>query len=315
MRVLFVTHRWRHARPGTGDSVTLRHLLHTFGEYDGDGRAVLNDVAAMNGQDPLRLIAETQAEFRAEVVLYTPIPHPQIGAFNISPEAMRVAGTQTASVFFDLARPDARAMSSVYATASDLSISVDGSGQAIGSKCLHLWAPCVTRRPTPKDIPVSFVGSTDAYPERAEVLDYLQKHGIDIFRPSSFIEFSEYDAIMDRSRVVLNFSHNFGGVHQIKARVFEAIASGCCLVENANPVTPRFFEPGREVIHWNSLDELADILRRFMAYPDEAATIARRASARFQSSYSARHFWGAVEQALFGEDITDTSALPSTPRG
>jgi spore maturation protein CgeB len=47
---------------------------------------------------------------------------------------------------------------------------------------------------------------------------------------------------------------------QVKARGFEALSCGCCLIEDRNNVTARYFEPGTDYIAWDRMDELPHLI-------------------------------------------------------
>jgi Glycosyl transferases group 1 len=295
MKFLIVTQRWR-AGPGTFDSVTIPIVINTFAEWGrGEAQVVLNDVAYAQKQDVAQVIRDAHAAHGADVIVYTPVPHPAYTKVNVPPEAMRVPGAKVVSIFFDLADTAARAGSEPYAAMSDVCVNVDGDERPIGRRFLSLWPVACQRPPQPKDIGITFIGDA-TMPDRAEALAYLERQGIPVFRPTNLTG-EQYFEVLDRSLVCLNFSKNPLGAVQIKGRVFEALGSHCCLVEDANPVTARYFKPG-EVAYWSNLGELADKLRGFLSEPARAAQVAATGHAAFLARYSASAFWDQIVAAL-----------------
>lgn len=298
-RCLFVTHKWGDAAPGTGESVTVPHLIDTFLEWGmGTHAVVWTDESYYANVDIVSTVEKAIAAFDPEVIVYTPIPAGSLEPQNVSPDAMRHLGRKAVSVFFDLMDKAARARSEKYAAASDLCVNIDGSPEPIGKRFLPLW-PARTRRPaTPKDIELSFVGARANYPDRRAALDLLASRHIPVMiqggRAETMCSFDEYMDILDRSLIALNFSKTVSGASQIKARVFEALSAGCCLVEDSNEITTRYLMPGVDYIAWERLDQLPELINYLLANKDVARRIAQNGQRKFGSKYSAGCFWDAL---------------------
>lgn len=280
IRCLFVTHKWGDAAPGTGESIVIPHLIDTCQEWgQAEIRTLWTDEIFHAGQAIREPLLQAVADFRPDIAVFTPIPHPELTAQNVSPGLMRECGCQILTVFFDLAQVAACALCEPYAAASDLSVNVDGSPRAIGRRYLPLWPARTVRPPRPKTIDICFVGARRAYPDRMAALDAIGAAGLAVTvlggRDEQPCSFTEYMATLDRSRIALNFSRTRAGEHQIKARVFEALSAHCCLVEDRNPVTARYLRDGRDYLAWHELDDLVALLKRLLAHPSEAATSRR----------------------------------------
>jgi len=309
MRCLFVTHKWGDAAPDTGESVTIPHLIETFDEWGkGERQAVWTDEVFHAGRDIKRELLAAKASFRPELVVFTPIPNNALVSQNVPPRLMRQLGCPVLSVFFDLADPAVRRMSDPYAAASDLCVNVDGEQRPIGARFLALWAARTTRPPRDKTIDICFLGSRDGYPDRTEALERLADAGIRVTvfggRQEQRCSFSEYLETLDASLITLNFSKTRSGLPQLKARVFEALAARCCLVEDLNPVTSRYLAPNVDYVAWRTPDELITRVRQLLSDRDRAHEIAETGHRTFAARYSAAAFW---------QKIADTLAEPAKP--
>jgi Glycosyl transferases group 1 len=303
VRCLFVTHKWGDAAPNTGESVTIPHLIETFDEWGkGKREAIWTDEVFHSGRDNAQEMFTAMAEFRPDVVVFTPIPHGPLVPQNVSPEVMRQLSCPVISVFFDLADPKARELSSQYAEASDLCINIDGDQRPIGTRFLSLWAARTLRPPREKTIDVCFLGARDGYTDRIISLKRLADAGIRVTvsggRQEQRCSFTEYMETLDRSLIALNFSKTRNGLPQLKARVFEALSSHCCLVEDVNPPTSLYLTPGVDFVVWSEPDELIAVVRQLLSDHERAARIAKTGHHTFETRYSAACFWDKIAGAL-----------------
>lgn len=82
------------------------------------------------------------------------------------------------------------------------------------------------------------------------------------------------------ARVVLNVHGDIAGRHAGNMRMFEATGVGACLVTEHADNIETLFEPGREVLTYRDMDDLADVLERGMLHPEELDRIGRAGQAR-----------------------------------
>jgi glycosyltransferase involved in cell wall biosynthesis len=303
VKCLFVTHKWGDAVPGSGESVTVPHLIDTFGEWGkGEHKIIWTDECFNQAIDVTAIIRKTIQEFNPDIIAFTPIPAEALEAQNVPPDAMHSFGRKTVSFFFDLADEDARRLSEKYAAVSNLCVNIDGYGEKIGKQFLSLWPARTKRVTTPKSIDVSFVGARSNYSDRTAALALLADAQIPVVvsggRAETRRSFDEYFDILDRSLITLNFSKTVRGVSQIKARVFEALSCGCCLVEDRNNVTARYFEPGVDYIAWDSIDELPRLINSLLKDRELTTRIGRNGKLKFEHKYSATCFWDTIARAL-----------------
>jgi glycosyltransferase involved in cell wall biosynthesis len=309
-KCLFVTHRWADVSQTSGESITVPLLLNTFKEWGlGEFETVWTDECFHAGIDAAEAVQKKVEIYQPDLIVYTPIPAKGLLAQNVSPQAILGIGGKSVSVFFDLAHRAARNLCVPYADASDLSISIDGYDTPIGNKSLTLWAPYQKRSTIPKTIDVSFVGSRRNYPDRRAALAILENAGMPVYvsggKAEARCSFEEYFDILDKSLITLNFSRTgrgrfnpFPGAQQIKGRVFEALSSGCCLIEDRNKVTARYLTEGVDYIAFDRPKDLPDIINELLKDRDKALLIGENGRRVHETRYSATHFWNAIMDGL-----------------
>jgi spore maturation protein CgeB len=78
-----------------------------------------------------------------------------------------------------------------------------------------------------------------------------------------------------RSQITVNVHVDAASGLAGNMRMFEATGTGALLITEDAPNIGDIFEPGRELVTYRSNSELTDLIRHFLAYPDEAQTIAK----------------------------------------
>jgi len=144
---------------------------------------------------------------------------------------------------------------------------------------------------------VSFVGS--AYGNRPQWIAELKKRGIDTVCfghgwPSGPVPAADIQGIIRESVISLNFGDSglvMRGLiprrsRQIKARVFEVPgAGGFLMTENADKLES-FYIPGKEIVVFNDIDDLAGKIKHFLSHPDKRDEIARAGHARTRDEHT-----------------------------
>ncbi|MCB1282527.1 MAG: glycosyltransferase family 1 protein, partial [Salinibacterium sp.] len=74
----------------------------------------------------------------------------------------------------------------------------------------------------------------------------------------------------------------------VTLRCFEVTACGGLLAAEHSPDLPALFEPGREVLVWNTVSELKDLIRHALAHPAERRAMARAGRERFLAEHTIR---------------------------
>jgi hypothetical protein len=229
---------------------------------------------------------------------------------------LRTLGIPTICVLPDMRKAYWQGIMSVAGAAFDLVVSFDGCTldslpglQGLGDRFFRGWAPIsslddslpLARRP----YAVNMIGAL--WGDRLNAANALTNAGIQVVvRPPQAIGVStelgmpahktlpnaSYLEILRQCRLTVNFSAcSTGDGDQVKARVFEAVASGSMLLESANEMTRDFFDEGKEFVSFAGESDLIAKVRHYLAHPEQAAAIAAAARRRFLNNYAAPYFW------------------------
>lgn len=137
-----------------------------------------------------------------------------------------------------------------------------------------------------REIPVSFIGG--AYGFRTSVVRFLRDSGIDIrpFGPgwgTRSVWGAEQVEIINRSRINLGM----GGIEysetltNVKTRDFEIPGTGGgAYLTSFNSDLAQHFVIGQEILCYRGRDEMLEMIRHYLAHPDDAVAIGARGRAR-----------------------------------
>lgn len=174
------------------------------------------------------------------------------------------------------------------------------------NRFLTLWSPfdplIYNNTGCNRDINVSFLGQVDGYrSNRMQYIQHLRRNNLPIycslFRRTQQPSHGKYVEILNRSKIVLNFSYSLDS-HQLKGRVFEAILCGAMLMESENPQTQCYFTPGEDYVSFNSKEDLVDKIKYYLEHEDERSEIAARGELKARKYYNHIEFWGKVINKL-----------------
>ena len=151
-----------------------------------------------------------------------------------------------------------------------------------------------------KSIDVSFVGQ--CYGNRPAIIQALKDRGITVEAfgdgwPNGSLSTEEMVRIYSRSKINLGF----GGVagHQntfcLKGRDFEIPMSGGLYLTEHSPELDRVFKPGKEILTYQTFDELVTKIHYFLAHPDEAESVRQAGALRAR----AEHTWEMRFEKIF----------------
>ena len=161
-----------------------------------------------------------------------------------------------------------------------------------------------------RDIDVSFVGTTQNWPRRAEYIEFLRQQGVNIVtrggQMSDLISGEEYAGIIKRSKISLNFCLHPGdsthseGIPQLKGRVFDITACRILLLEDKGTETREFFEEGKDFVMASSKEEMLEKVNYYLRHDEERERIATSGYRKTTKLYNASNFWGyALSQMGF----------------
>ena len=98
-------------------------------------------------------------------------------------------------------------------------------------------------------------------------------------------------AALNSAAVTLIFSRSPGGYGVIKVGLFDFLAAGALVATDYMPELPRYLEPGREILTFRDVDELAAIVERCRTHPEETAAIRSAGRARVLRDHTWRTAW------------------------
>jgi spore maturation protein CgeB len=92
-----------------------------------------------------------------------------------------------------------------------------------------------------------------------------------------------------RSRVTLNRHINVAENFANNMRLYEATGVGSLLITDRKDNLGELFEIGKEVVAYDSPEEAAELIRHYIAHPEEAQAIARAGQARTLREHTYQH--------------------------
>lgn len=158
----------------------------------------------------------------------------------------------------------------------------------------------------PKDVDASFVGGISRHHGKAiPVLEYLARntpiqffgYGADSLDADSPIRARHHGEVwgldmyraLARSRITLNRHINVAENYANNMRLYEATGVGTLLLTDRKDNLGELFEVGKEVVAYSSAEEAAELIRYYLAHPDEAQAIARAGQARTLREHTYGH--------------------------
>lgn len=160
--------------------------------------------------------------------------------------------------------------------------------------------------PVEKNVDVSFVGGISRDHGKAiPALEYLAKntpieffgYGADSLDATSAIRLRHHGEAwgldmyrsLARSRITLNRHIDVAENNANNMRLYEATGVGAMLLTDRKDNLSELFEIGKEVVVYSSPEEAAELIRYYLAHPDEAQTIAKAGQARTLREHTYRH--------------------------
>lgn len=148
-----------------------------------------------------------------------------------------------------------------------------------------------------KNIDASFVGGISRHHGKAlPMLEYLARstpieffgYGADSLSRSSPVVCRHHGEVwgldmyraLARSRVTLNRHINVAENNANNMRLYEATGVGALLITDRKDNLGELFEVGKEVVAYSSPEEAAELIRYYIAHPEEARAIALAGQAR-----------------------------------
>ena len=189
-------------------------------------------------------------------------------------------------------------------------------GLSRSPRSVSLWPPADEGRfflgEEARPIDVLFIGTINA--KRRLLLDSLgempgrkvviRERGVG--RP---ISAEEYGRMIRQSKIVLNQCSAYGlEQEQFKGRITEALAAGCCLLDDSLSQIPVCFLPERDYIQYGKPSEVRGLVHELLE-SGRWKEIGEKGRRAYREAYSLRNFW---DRAL--AEIRDFSPTEPPPR-
>ncbi len=165
----------------------------------------------------------------------------------------------------------------------------------------------------PKDLDISFVGQPHG--NRVEVLSTLLQKGLKLevfgfgWENRSRIPFHQMVRLFSRSKINLNLSNSSTLIgQQIKGRNFEIPGTRSFqLSSNADNLT-EYYDEGKEIIIFNSVDELAEKAKYYLNHEDERNEIANNGYRRTIAEHTWQHRFEKIFNYINSKQINTNMA-------
>lgn len=181
----------------------------------------------------------------------------------------------------------------------DLTVNIDGNDEWPKGPNDFTWIGPIDssyyNKYCQKSIDCGFAGGTGSL-SRREAIAKLQQ-SIELTLPErneSWGTYHLYADFMLSCKRVINFSTAGSGlVDHVKYRVLESGWAKCCLFEQKNKITPKYFVPGVEYLEYESIDDLVDKVKSM-----DISGYGDRLHAAVAGRYSPQIFWKKVFNRL-----------------
>lgn len=239
------------------------------------------------------------------VVSYYPFPNdPRNISFNTFSVFQRM-GIPVVFVWFDMVHRHIRDLAIKMSHVSRLAVVVDVNDK-INEKFLPLWVPQDTRIfnqdcSIPRDIPVSFVGSTGQYPLRQQyIAATVHRMPLQVTggQREHRLSIEEYGRILKRSKITLNFPEKADGSLQLKSRVYETMLCGTLLLEKENNEIKRLFTPMEDYVPFYDVEDLVSKVHYYLNNDQERERIACNGYNKVNVNYNSHLWWKTIIDSI-----------------
>jgi glycosyltransferase involved in cell wall biosynthesis len=150
-----------------------------------------------------------------------------------------------------------------------------------------------------KKYDVVFAGSKT--PERIKTIDYLKRGGIDIYccgvgwsnHPKYMSELSE---LYRQARIVMNLCRE---EESFSIRVYQAMASGSCIISDYSPLLKEYFERGRDLDWAKNSDEWLSKIKFYLENDEARELVANAGFAHVQEHFNWRSVMKKMDQIIY----------------
>lgn len=311
-RILFVTEKWVDCDPALP-------LSSAFDTYFGSLAATslaqfenffVDETVLEQNQPCDQALFEKCDSYRPDLVFIAMQPKPEFTPKRQTLTNLRERlNIKVATIFGDTFSDNGVEWMEYFADHVDLILVLDSYHNyqnlvADPDKYLPIWLPLdpniYFNTAEDRPIDVSFLGSTESYPDRILALGVLISQGIDLQtkggQREAYLPPLAYAGLLRQSKLTLNFSRTRFGypAFQCKGRVMEATMCGCLLLEEKNDETPLWLTPGEDYVAFENEADLADKVRYYLEHDDERLRIAGAGQQKASSRFGPAQFWRRV---------------------
>lgn len=176
-------------------------------------------------------------------------------------------------------------------------------GIGVGDRIIKSQWACATNIYHPmymkRDVDLSFIGQPHS--NRRQILESIGRHGIQVvavghgWGPNSRVTIGAVVELFNRSKVNLNLSNSSTSTHsQIKGRVFEVTGCRSLLLTDMADDLEQYFEIGKELVAYDSLEELIEKARFYAEHDEERERIAAAAYDRVMREHTWHHRYDSI---------------------
>lgn len=151
-----------------------------------------------------------------------------------------------------------------------------------------------------KKYDVSFVGHINS-DNRIDALDRLFKEFPNFFYGQR--RFEGAAEIYGQTKLVFNISM----LDDLNMRTFEAMATGSCLLTNWIPTIEEFFEDGKHLVLYRSVEEMVDKAHYYLAHDEEREKIAAAGYEEVIAKHTIGHRVNTILEALTTKEVAHAS--------
>ena len=104
----------------------------------------------------------------------------------------------------------------------------------------------------------------------------------------------EYFELLGKSKICINFSESSMGKHQLKGRVYEALASKCLLLESENNQTKILFKLNKEFVSFKDPNDMIQKIKYFLENQIILKESAEEGNKKFCNEFNYESYWKNV---------------------
>lgn len=304
MKVLFVTEQYCDGMPSRGKTNHFHNLFDTLRQ---SGMAEYDNLFIDDPGDHVSLkIADKINQYKPDYIFISYLGASSLNVNEYNLFCMNELGYKIIFLWPDINYEWAKQLVAMADEYAYKQVFWDGpkSTQQYTSKGIRTWVPQSEELffPEEKTVEISFLGSTGShYIDRGKYLQCLEDNRISVLvnggQRERKLSIGSYASIMRATKIALNFSRSpepSAHLHQLKGRVFEAMACGCLLLESDNPITSEFFTPMVDYVPFYSENDLIEKIAFYRANPAVLQSIAKNGLEKYRRDYSNKAFWAKV---------------------